>query len=281
MSPHWYIDLNFDNQRWHNCTYIMVKSTLTKAYPEYSKKHGSVACTAGITDNGEWIRLYPIDIRHFIGQYKISKYDLIEVECKPDSDKLGRKESHKIRPDSIRIVDKSLTKPKIDWQKRNNIILPMIDNSIEVLQDKYETDKTSLGIIKPFKLLDFQKTENLEVYENTSWSFAINLDGEVIPKVTKIPHVFKYHFKCNGCKELTHNMQCEDWELFESYRSWGGRYKNTNILWEKLKGKYFYWMIKNRELYFVMGMYSQYPTWFIIGLYYPPKKFFSNNNTME
>lgn len=65
-------------------------------------------------------------------------------------------------------------------------------------------------------------------------------------------------------------MQCEDWELFESYRSWGDRYKDPDILWEKLREKFSIWM-KERELYFIMGMYSQYPTWFIIGIYYPPK----------
>ncbi|MCK5561279.1 MAG: hypothetical protein KAJ51_11815, partial [Thermoplasmata archaeon] len=59
---------------------------VTKAYPEPSKRHGNVACTAGITTEGEWIRLYPIDIRYFIGRNKISKYDIIEVECKRDVD---------------------------------------------------------------------------------------------------------------------------------------------------------------------------------------------------
>ena len=36
-----------------------------KAYPERSRKHGDVVCTAGITEEGEWIRLYPIDFQEF------------------------------------------------------------------------------------------------------------------------------------------------------------------------------------------------------------------------
>jgi len=242
---------------------------VTKAYPEYSKRHGSVACTAGITDDGEWIRLYPIDMRHFIGQDKISKFDIIEVECAPDSDKLGRKESHKVRPDSIRIIDKSLTKPKIDWKRRNQIVLPMISESTQKLQDSYEKDKTSLGLIRPREILDFIKTEDLQINEKDGWSFTVNLDGTRIPNVSKIPHIFKYRFKCNDSE---HIMQCEDWELFESYRSWGARYKDTETLWAKLRDKYFTWMLNERDLHFVMGMYSQYPTWFIVGIYYPPKK---------
>src|SRR4030042_628151 len=170
---------------------------VTKAYPEYSKRHGSVACTAGITEDGEWIRLYPIDMRHFIGKDKISKFDIIEVECTPDSDKLGRKESHKVRPDSIRIIDKSLTKPKIDWKRRNQIVLPLISESIQKLQDSYEKDRTSLGLIRPREILDFIKTEDLQINEKDSWSFTVNLDGTRIPNVSKIPHIFKYRFKCN------------------------------------------------------------------------------------
>ena len=250
---------------------------MTKAYPEPSKRHGNVACTAGITSEGEWIRLYPIDIRYFIGKNKISKYDIIEVECKRDIDKLKRIESHKIRPDTLRIIDKRLTKPKIDWNGRNPKILNKLDGSIELLQEKYAEDRTSLGLIKPKEINDFIKTEDLEIFEKNSWSFTINLDGVKIPKVTKIPHIFKYNFKCNGCKNTNHSMQCEDWELFESYRSWGNRYKNPEVLWKTLKGRYYSWMLKKRDLYFVMGMYSQYPTWFIIGIYYPPKSITTTN----
>jgi hypothetical protein len=246
-------------------------TVITKAYPEPSQKHGDVACTAGITDEGELIRLYPIDMRHFVGANKISKYDIIEAMCEKDTDKLGRKESHKVRPDSIQIVDRHLTKPKIDWKARNEIILPTISNSIQELKDAYESDKTSLGLIKPTELRDFIKTGDLEIYEKNGWSFTVNLDGVKIPKVTKIPHIFKYKFKCQCCTDGEHNMQCEDWELFESYRSWGPIYKDPEILWSKIRERYFDWMLEKRDLYFIMGMYSQYPTWFIIGVYYPPR----------
>ncbi len=245
-------------------------TVVTKAYPEYSTRHGSVACTAGITEEGEWIRLYPIDMRYFVGKDKISKYDIIEVECKKDRDKLSRKESHKVRPDSIRIIDKSLTKPKADWGKRNKIILPHITTSLDTLQQQYEMDKTSLGILKPKKIIDLIKTQELEIFEEESWSFTVNLDGVKIPNVHKIPHIFKYKFICDCCKESEHIMQCEDWEIFESYRRWGPKYKDLDLLWEKIKERFFDWMVKDRDLNFIMGMHSQYPTWFIIGIYYPP-----------
>ena len=140
-------------------------TVVTKAYPEYSSRHGSVACTAGITTDGEWIRLYPIDMRYFVGNDKISKFDIIEIECKKDRDKLSRKESYKVRPDSIRIIDKSLTKPKADWKKRNKILLSQKISSLDTLQQRYAEDKTSLGLLKPKKVIDLIKTKDLEIFE--------------------------------------------------------------------------------------------------------------------
>jgi len=247
-------------------------AVVTKAYPEYSTRHGSVACTAGITKDGEWIRLYPIDMRYFVGYDKISKFDIIEAECKKDRDKLSRKESYKVRPDSIRIVDKSLTKPKADWVKRNKILLPHKITSLDVLQEQYSKDKTSLGLLNPKKVIDLIKTQDLEIFEEESWSFTVNLDGVKIPNVHKIPHIFKYKFICDCCGKSEHIMQCEDWEIFESYRRWGPKYNDPELLWEKIQERFFTWMTKDRDLNFIMGMHSQYPTWFIIGLYYPPKE---------
>ena len=34
-----------------------------KAYPALSKKYNETVCTAGITEEGNWIRIYPIPFR--------------------------------------------------------------------------------------------------------------------------------------------------------------------------------------------------------------------------
>ncbi len=45
-----------------------------KAYPERSRKYGACVCTAGITESGEMIRLYPIPFETFRGGKNIPKY---------------------------------------------------------------------------------------------------------------------------------------------------------------------------------------------------------------
>jgi len=77
-----------------------------KAYPEYSRRHGEIACIAGITDEGDFIRLYPVPFEYFRGRKKIPKYSWIEVQCqKAEKEMLQRKESYKIRKEfGIRLL---------------------------------------------------------------------------------------------------------------------------------------------------------------------------------
>jgi hypothetical protein len=247
-----------------------------KAYPEKSKKHGTVVCTAGITDNGDWIRLYPMPFSTFLGPGKIQRYDWIEAECEKVTDeKLKRKESYRVRDGSVTIIDRTLSlgkiKGKAPWEKRNALVLPKIAPSLEYLEEQYEKDKTSLGLIKPRKVIDFYTREDLQQPPEPK-AYQQSLDMQIIPIVDTIPHIFAYRFKCAGCDEKkAHDIMCEDWELFESYRSWWKTYPDVKLLWEKLHEKFFDFMIRH-DLHFYMGMYSQMPTWLIIGLYYPPKE---------
>ena len=246
-----------------------------KAYPEKSKKHGTVVCTAGITDKGDWIRLYPMPYSTFLGPGKIHRYDWIEAECEKVTDeKLGRKESFRVRDGSVNIIDRSISIGKINgkapWEKRNEIILPKIAPSLEYLQEQYQKDKTSLGLIKPTAVMDFFTREELQQPPEPK-EYQRSLDNQIIPIIDAIPHIFAYKFRCAGCNAgKQHDIMCEDWELFESYRTWWKTYPDVKILWEKLHEKFFDFMIRN-DLHFYMGMYSQQPTWLIIGLYYPPE----------
>jgi hypothetical protein len=245
---------------------------VAKAYPEFSVKHGSVVCTAGITEDGEWIRLYPLQFSLFTKKGRIPRYSIIECECKRATDeKLQRKESYRIRPDSVKVVDTSMCSPP-DWEARSEWIHPKVSSSIEQLYEQFDEDRSSLGLVRPIEVISFYKTQDLEKFDVDNREFQVTIEGKRIPVLTRIPHIFKYRFKCGGCgPDQEHNIQCEDWELLESYRSWGARYEDIDVLWDKIHEKYFEFMLKKRDLHFYMGMHSQFPSWMIIGLYYPPK----------
>ena len=48
-------------------------------YPHPSVKSEEVVCTAGIQENGEWVRLYPVSYRNCQPNQKFHKFQWIEV----------------------------------------------------------------------------------------------------------------------------------------------------------------------------------------------------------
>jgi len=89
-------------------------------------------------------------------------------------------------------------------------------------------------------------------------------------KLEKIPHKFKYRFRCNDPHCNGHNMSCTDWEMGESYRRWRDEYDEE---WESaLRQKYEDEMIHKRDTHFYVGTVHKHPKeWIIVGLFYPPK----------
>ncbi|MBQ7702373.1 MAG: hypothetical protein IJT54_08240 [Candidatus Methanomethylophilaceae archaeon] len=243
---------------------------LVKAEPAPSSKYGSSVCTAGITEEGEFIRLYPVPFQIFCDPAKrFNKYDWIEVECeRSDSD--YRKESYKIKPETIRTVGHIGT--DYNWQERNSIILPHVSKNIAELKES----NSSLGIIKPTEILDFyrdKKTNDAEIRNEFRQTFQLIFDEEGGMK--KIPHIrpmdvhYSYIFKCDGDEK--HDYICEDWELYQSSRSWLDRYGTEDNVWDKIYEKYYDTFTKENDLHFFVGTHYRFKTWMIIGLYYPPK----------
>ncbi len=248
---------------------------LVKAYPEQSDKYGSSICMAGVNEDYNWIRIYPIPFEYFIKNLNFKKFTWIEADIKKTKEKLMRKESNKINLDSIKIIDDSFaqlrgskTQKKETWLKRKHILDKILNKSINELKRNWKQDRTSLGIIKP-RLLDFRFRKPL--------SQIIIERKNLIQKpliADKIEHAISYKFRCddksciyNDEKVKCHDIICEDWELFEALRKWPYSIEEKEI---KLRERFYNWM-RNRDLYFCMGMYSKFPTWLIIGLLYPPK----------
>jgi len=249
---------------------------VVKTYPSRSKKYGNTVCTAGILeDTNEWVRLYPIRYERFL-KLNLKKFIRFEAEIQRDtSDYLQRKESYKIRENSINIVDDSLTLPSVEgvWDERTRILQNISSNSAEELTENYNYDRTSLGIISPnintVKFRIRKPISEIEIEREITTQF--NLFGEKIAKVDEIEKAFSYKFHCNEDSCKGHDKICEDWELLEAFRKWKHYYPDEKVFKKKLIEKFDDWMTQ-RELYFVMGTHWRFPVWIIIGLYYPPKK---------
>ena len=73
-----------------------------KTYPNLSSHYKELVCTAGVREDGSWIRLYPIPFRFIDYEQQFKKYQWVEVEVKKrQQDK--RPESYEPRCDTLQI----------------------------------------------------------------------------------------------------------------------------------------------------------------------------------
>lgn len=125
-------------------------------YPHPSRGYNELVCTAGITDSGEWVRLYPVDYRYRPSHQRFRKYQWISVQLEAQGQGNDRrKESRKPNLDSITLIGEPLS-TKNGWAERRQIIDSMPCRTLDELKSLYNTDQTSLGIVRPRKVLDLE-----------------------------------------------------------------------------------------------------------------------------
>ena len=118
-----------------------------RTYPVPASKTVEASCTGGVTEDGQWIRLYPVPYRSLDEDKRFSKWNWIEVEVtKPTSN--SRPESFKLKPDKIRIVGKLGTHD--EWRARRDLLKPLVRPSMcEIRKERDESGFPTLGLFKP------------------------------------------------------------------------------------------------------------------------------------
>ena len=247
---------------------------VAKTYPNLSRKYDRTVCTAGVDlTNNSWIRIFPI--RFFDLKYwqHFKKYDIIEIDAERTNDKYTRKESHKAKDDTIRRLANIGTEE--NWLKRKKILLPLMKKSVEELSGLYDHDHTSMGIIKPKRIIDFriEHIGNCRDWEkDLVMGIQQTLDG--IPyesAIEKIPYKFSYVFECDDpdCK-TKHDLMIEDWEIGALYRDMKRKY-GEEVGLQKVSQKYKDEFTNKKDLYFILGTESNWNNWLIISVFYPKK----------
>lgn len=241
-----------------------------RTYPVPAQKNIEVSCTAGISD-GQWIRLFPVPYRYLDYDKRFAKYQWIDVSViKAAQD--PRPESYKLNVDTIRI-DADMP-PKDGWRARKEILRPLMRPSMcAIRRERDANNAPTLGLFRPAKI------ERLIIEPDTSeWTpqQLANLDQSMLfyagpaEKLEKLPHKFKYQFRCDDPECNGHTMSCTDWEMGESYREWRDKYGEE---WETaFRLKYEEEMIHKRDTHFYVGTVHRHPReWIIVGLFYPPR----------
>src|SRR5256885_907345 len=120
---------------------------VVRTYPTPAQKGIEVSCTAGITDDGKWIRLFPVPYRLLDEDKRFTKYQWIDVDVTKASD--PRPESYNLNIESIRITS-DLLPPDTQWQARKKIVMPVKAHCLCCLKaERDANDSPTLGFFRP------------------------------------------------------------------------------------------------------------------------------------
>lgn len=263
---------SYPNLDWHKENIFIT----VKTYPTPSAKYRELVCTAGITENGKWIRLYPIYYRYMEYLQKYKKYQWIKVKIEKNN-KDFRLDSYRPDVNSIQKLGEPFdTKKDKGWAKRKAVVLPTIHyKSLEEIQADYKAKGVSLGVFKP------KKIENLIIEADTSeWRPAhkkvlnqLVLFGQQPKELTKVPYKFSYKFICDDQRCKGHKMAIFDWEIFMLYLNIKNNYPYAmDEILQKIKDKWLTEMWnEKRNSYLIVGTQFPNPTFIVLGVFWPPK----------
>jgi len=83
---------------------------IVKTYPTISDKYSELVCTAGVLEDGSWIRLYPIPFRKLDFEQKYKKYSWIQVEVERNKQDFRPETYRPVNLDNMKVEKLKLSK---------------------------------------------------------------------------------------------------------------------------------------------------------------------------
>lgn len=253
---------------------------LCKTYPSPSSKYAETSCVAGMTEDGELIRLFPVPFRLIGDSHKFKKWRWIKARIRKAS-KDHRRESHTIFVDTISTDGEPLS--SIDgWKSRRQELnkLPVFDDFAAMERARQDTGAT-IALLRPERILKLEIVKE----ENPEWT-AVELEKLVshqkqaglfdqdeardVRTLRKLPYKFYYHYQCvlDG-NEHSYRHKLADWEVGALYWKCRSKYGNN---WEAPFRQKLEKQFPLKDIHFLMGTIHRFPDkWLIISLIYPPK----------
>ena len=250
-----------------------------KTYPTLSRKHGETVCTAGVREDGSWVRLYPVPFRRLGEEEQYRKFDWVELET--------RKSTKDHRPETQHPTDAKDILPvahldtKDHWKERRKVLRRVaVHHRLEPLLEGAKRNELSLALFKPARIIDFfwepcerdwdeakvaamrEMSSQGELFEDEQWRQTFNL-------MPKLPYNFSYRFEdADGRRS---ELQVLDWEAGQLFQNCLRDAKGDEALaLAKVKQKYWDAFLKT-DLHFFLGTMKEFHgfspnPWVIIGV---------------
>lgn len=167
-------------------------------YPLPSRSYDELVCTAGVLENGEWIRIYPVPLSFLTnqkksGHFKSYKYSWIELDLEKRKDDFRPESYSPVHYDFHDLKELGRIDPHRNWEERKKYCLKKVYTSkAGLLKDSLEPNNMSLAAFKPAELISLDIEEDSREWKD-EWMelkkqgdlFWANSDPEnIIPKLS-------------------------------------------------------------------------------------------------
>lgn len=258
-------------------------------YPLPSRSYDELVCTAGVLENGEWIRIYPVPLKFLQGLRKDGKmetfkYNWIELELEKRKDDF-RPESHSpVNYDFRDIQTHGKIGTESNWAERKMYWTAKVyTNLTQLIEASKAPANVSLATFKPKQIIGFEIKEE----ENREWKDEwkeIRKQGDLFDDakspeilIPKLPYKFYYRFTDDEGTES--RLMIEDWEMGALYwnclRAAEG---NEAEALKKVREKYEQEFLSEKDLHLFLGTTREWHMrraknpFVIIGVFYPKKE---------
>lgn len=230
---------------------------LVKASPHVGQKHGETVCCAGVTDKGEWLRLYPVSFRTLDEAKQFGRWDRVRFNWKMPQDDT-RPESRRIDHQSIQVIG------ELKKSERENLLSRIEVTSIKKVMEEGKT----LALLRPRDLKFSIERKSAAEFAKEKHAFAAYAAQPDLfnskPLIPYEPCPFEFTYKYatdDGDREGT----CQDWEIEATFYKWNKLYGETKAL-EEMR-RVFGEEYPKKGMAFAMGTHSLWPdTWLINGI---------------
>ena len=252
-----------------------------KTYPTLSGTYGETVCTAGLREDGSWVRIYPVPFRLL---EEINRYKLFEwIECPMQRNDEGLSPGDVSSSRSIANSSRVQLDTTDNWRERRDIVLKKatVYDRLEPLIGAAKENTTSLAVFKPTEIVGFvhepadrewsrkkldemrATIDQVDLFDDNEWRATFRV-------VNKLPYKFYYRFTDAAGK--TSKLQILEWQIgalfWNCLRQAGG---NEDEALAKVRQKYVD-EFADKDLHFFLGttlgfhLVAPNP-WMIIGVF--------------
>lgn len=254
---------------------------LCKTYPSPSARNVETSCVAGMTVDGQLLRLYPVPFRLLNDQSQFRKWQWIEADIEKARND-HRPESYRIRADTISCLGDPVSTRDSWAARRAQLALVHSFDSFTALEQARVSKGVTLGLVQagdvvglditPARQIEWTEEERQKlIQQQVQGDLFADPEAVALRTLRKLPFDFHYRFRA-PCEPASHEnrLKIVDWEAGALY--WNVRQKHGDD-WQSAFRDKFGAALPASDLKFLLGTIHRFPEqWLIVSVIYPPKQ---------